>query len=325
LIDPENTSLASGALIDNHSGFHRFHQSMNVHHLELFYYVARHGGIAAAVRNIPYGIQQPAVSAQIARLEESLGVKLFQRRPFLLTAAGADLFEFIEPFFGKLEAVEKGLRAAETPQLRVAAPSVVLHDYMPDVLQRVRGRFPNFRLHLHEAARVEAERLLTAQEIDFAITLIEQKTRPGLRVRSLIQLPLVLLVPKRSRISDARQLWEQDKIEETLITFLHEDPVQMHFQRELQKRHVDWFCGIEVNSARLIECYVGAGHGIGLAVAVPGFRPAPGIRVIPLADFAPVNIGVVWSGKLSLIAQQFLAEVEAEAKTLDSSGSRFRR
>ena len=58
---------------------------MNIHHLELFYFVARHGGIAAAVRNIPYGIQQPAVSSQIAKLEESLGTKLFQRRPFALS------------------------------------------------------------------------------------------------------------------------------------------------------------------------------------------------------------------------------------------------
>ena len=48
---------------------------MNIHHLELFYFVAKHGGIAAAVRNIPYGIQQPAVSGQIAKLEESLGTK----------------------------------------------------------------------------------------------------------------------------------------------------------------------------------------------------------------------------------------------------------
>ena len=51
---------------------------MNVHHLELFYYVARHGGIMPAVRNIPYGIQQPAVSSQIAQLEEFLGVTLFR-------------------------------------------------------------------------------------------------------------------------------------------------------------------------------------------------------------------------------------------------------
>ena len=32
---------------------------MNIHHLELFYYVARHGGISEAVRKMPYGIQHP--------------------------------------------------------------------------------------------------------------------------------------------------------------------------------------------------------------------------------------------------------------------------
>ena len=63
---------------------------MNIHHLELFYFVAKHGGIAAAVRNIPYGIQQPAVSGQIAKLEESLGTKLFQRPPFALSPTGTE-------------------------------------------------------------------------------------------------------------------------------------------------------------------------------------------------------------------------------------------
>ncbi len=72
---------------------------MNIHHLELFYYVAKHGGIMPAVRNIPYGIQQPAVSAQVAQLEEFLGVTLFQRRPFALTPAGEKLYGFIQPFF----------------------------------------------------------------------------------------------------------------------------------------------------------------------------------------------------------------------------------
>jgi len=52
---------------------------MNIHHLELFYYVARHGGISRAVRNMPYGIQQPAVSSQILLLEEDLGTRLFAR------------------------------------------------------------------------------------------------------------------------------------------------------------------------------------------------------------------------------------------------------
>jgi DNA-binding transcriptional LysR family regulator len=90
---------------------------MNVHHLELFYFVAKHGGIAAAVRNIPYGIQQPAVSGQIAKLEESLGTKLFQRRPFALSRCG--LFEFIKPFFDNIETVaEKPARMLHRSESR---------------------------------------------------------------------------------------------------------------------------------------------------------------------------------------------------------------
>ena len=64
---------------------------MKVHHLELFYYVAKHGGISEAARNMPYGIQQPAISGQIIQLEEFLGVALFHRRPFALTTAGEEL------------------------------------------------------------------------------------------------------------------------------------------------------------------------------------------------------------------------------------------
>src|SRR5438445_231288 len=145
---------------------------MNIHHLELFYFVAKHGGIAAAVRNIPYGIQQPAVSGQIAKLEESLGTKLFQRRPFALSPSGLELFEFIKPFFDNIEIVGEKLRQNRSPQLRIAAPSIVLHDYIPELLQKLRTKFPEFRLYLHEAARAEAERLLLAREVDLAFTLV---------------------------------------------------------------------------------------------------------------------------------------------------------
>src|SRR6058998_2139797 len=99
---------------------------MNIHHLELFYYVAKHGGISEAVRNIPYGIQQPAVSGQIAKLEEFVGTTLFTRRPFSLTPAGEELYEFIKPFFGNINSVTEKLCSGASQQLRVGASETVL-------------------------------------------------------------------------------------------------------------------------------------------------------------------------------------------------------
>jgi DNA-binding transcriptional LysR family regulator len=74
---------------------------MNVHHLELFYYVVRYRGISAAVRKIPYGIQQPAVSGQMRQLEDDVGKELFERSPFRLTPAGEKLFGYVRLFFKK--------------------------------------------------------------------------------------------------------------------------------------------------------------------------------------------------------------------------------
>src|SRR5688500_3452505 len=109
---------------------------MNVHHLELFYYVAKYGGISEAVRNIPYGIQQPAVSGQIIQLEEFLGVTLFRRRPFELNPAGVELFQFIEPFFGKLNSITAKLQGGSEHRIRVGASEIVLRDHLPALVEK---------------------------------------------------------------------------------------------------------------------------------------------------------------------------------------------
>lgn len=289
---------------------------MNIHHLELFYYVAKHGGIAAAVRKIPYGIQQPAVSGQISRLEESLGTVLFQRRPFALLPPGIELYRFIRPFFDDIENIGQSIRGGRAPQLRIAAPAIVLHDYIPELLQRVREVFPKFRLVLHEAARSQAERLLQEGEVDLAITAIERKPMPGIQARALLDLPFALLVTKRHPLRRAEELWRRDKIEDTLISFSHDDPLHALYQRGFNQLGVDWFPSVEVNSARLIECYVAHGYGIGLMVLTPGYVPPAKLRVIPLPAFPTVTIGAAWAAKLSPIARQFLDELETEALRL---------
>ena len=126
-----------------------------------------------------------------------------------------------------------------------------------------------------------------------------------MRFFPLLELPLILLVHKKSKLARAGELWKRDKIEETLITFPRADPVHVHFQHGLQRLGVEWFCGIEVNSARLIERYVASGYGIETSLQV---------RSLPLPHFSPVIVGAAWSGKLSNIAQQLLAELETEAQ-----------
>jgi DNA-binding transcriptional LysR family regulator len=292
---------------------------MNVHHLELFYYVARHGGIMPAVRNIPYGIQQPAVSSQISQLEEFLGVTLFQRRPFALTAEGEKLFEFIQPFFSNLDKIAGELQGGKARHIRIGASTVVLREHLPEIFQAVLKKFKGLKLSLRDGYPAQLEDLLQRDEIDLAVTLIEKKIQSGIHSLTFLELPLVLLVEKTSAVNSAEELWRRDKIAEPLICLPPSESPSREFLQELQKRGVDWFPGIEASSVDLVEAYVASGLGIGVSVAIPGKTFAAGLRALPLSGFAPVVIGALWRGRKTPLIEAFLAETQRRAKALAGS------
>lgn len=172
---------------------------MNIHHLELFYYVAKHGGIMEAVRNMPYGIQQPAVSGQIIQLEDSLGVKLFQRRPFLLSPGGQKLYDSIRPFFDSIDDVCEQIREGTSELIRLGAPTLVLDRYFPEIIHALKETLPDVKFALKEGHTNQVLKLLLDGQIDIAITTLTEDIPKGVHQTPLIDIELNLLVPKNPR------------------------------------------------------------------------------------------------------------------------------
>ena len=287
---------------------------MNIHHLELFYYVARHGGITEAVRHIPYGIQQPAVSGQVAQLEEFLGVTLFHRRPFALTNQGKKLFKFIQPFFSELDQVATDLQGGRVRHIRVGASTLILRDHLPGLFQGVRKKFPGLKIAVREGFPSQLEHLLRESEIDLAVTLIEKKASPGIHSLGLLELPLVLVVEKSSKLTSAEQLWKRDKITEPLICLPQDGPLCKNFLARLNELGVEWFPSMEASSVDLIEAYVASGLGIGVSVAIPHKTLPSNVQTLPLAGFPPVIVGAMWRGRITPLLQAFLDELKLRAK-----------
>ena len=289
---------------------------MNVHHLELFYFVAQHGGIMPAVRNIPYGIQQPAISAQVAQLEEFLGVTLFQRRPFALTGEGEKLFRFIQPFFANLDKVASEIQGGQARHFRIGASTIVLREHMPQLLNGVRKKFPGLKISLREGFPVQLESLLSRDEVDLVITMIDRTAPPGFESLVLMELPMVLLVEKTSKIKSAAELWQRDKIDDALICLPGHEALTKNFQARLAALGVEWFSTMEASSADLIETYVANGLGIGVSVSVPGKALPKNVRVLALPDFPVVVVGALWRGKKSPLLEAFLDMAKVRAKEL---------
>jgi len=283
---------------------------MNVHHLELFYYVAKHSGISAAVRHIPYGIQQPAVSGQMSALEADLGVRLFERSPFRLTPPGKKLLAHVEPFFEGLEGLSLDLRNGDRPELRLGASELVLRLHLSSVTQRLRSRHPGLRLSMCSGYQMQFETWLRDGLIDLALVPIERKVGGRQSQLRLIRTPLVLLVPAKSSWRSAADLWKQKKPKEPLVAMPASSSVTRSFQRDLRRLGVTWPQSVEATSMEMITSYVANGEGLGVNLAVPEAIQHPEVRALPLDDFTPVEIGLRWNGDPSPLLRDVIVALQ---------------
>ncbi len=293
---------------------------MKLHHLELFYYVAKHEGITEAARKMPYGIQQPAVSGQIKALEEDLGISLFHRRPFALTPAGEELYEFIHPFFSRIDRFTEQLRREESCHLRLAASATVLGNHLPEVLQSLRSEVPDLRLTLRELGNTELENALRKEETDVAISVIHRRIGPNIKAIKLLDLPLALAVPGNCPITSFQELVDASAggyLSHPLVSLPQSEQVARLFQRGLLAANLRWEPSMEVSELGLILNYVSRGFGFGVAVDIPGVAWPDHVKKIPLPDhFPPLSLGVLHTGELKPIAEHFLQLVKKKASRL---------
>ncbi len=147
-------------------------------------------------------------------------------------------------------------------------------------------------------------------------TLTEKKPPSGLNGEALIELPLILLVPVKSPLKNADELWKRDKIQEPLICLPAMETICKNFQQGLNRLGIDWFPAIEVTSVDIIESYVANGFGIGLTVSIPKTKMSPKVRSLGLPGFVPVIIGALWRGKPSGLTRMLLDELQARARHL---------
>ena len=101
---------------------------LNYHHLLYFWVVAREGSISRASQHLH--LAQPTISAQIGRLEKSLGADLFQKagRNLQLTDTGRMVFRYADEIFSlgrELSDAVKGRPVGQPLRFTVGTPDVL--------------------------------------------------------------------------------------------------------------------------------------------------------------------------------------------------------
>jgi DNA-binding transcriptional LysR family regulator len=180
----------------------------------------------------------------------------------------------------------------------------------------VHKKFPGLKVALREGFPEQLEDFLAKDEVDLVITLIERKPPAGFQSQVLLELPLVLLVQKDSPLKSAEELWKRDKIADSLICLPANAGLTKQFLGRLAELNVEWFPSVEASSMDLIETYVANGLGIGVGVGVPKRTLPANVRALPLKNFPPALIGVLWRGKNTPLLEAFLDMARKRAREI---------
>jgi DNA-binding transcriptional LysR family regulator len=147
---------------------------VELNQLQCFVAVLEEGGFKRATARL--GITQPALSYQIKRLEEELGVQVFHRGPggITPTAAGRVLLEHARQVIAAVREAHQAVRELSngvTGEIRIGTIKCVGTYFLPRVLGEIRAKHPMVRLKLlHRDSEVLLESLL-ANELDVALVI----------------------------------------------------------------------------------------------------------------------------------------------------------
>ncbi|SEJ50491.1 DNA-binding transcriptional regulator, LysR family [Sphingobium sp. AP50] len=141
--------------------------------LRKFLVVAEQGNFTRAAEHL--NIAQPALSRQIARLEEQLGIDLIDRqsRPFQLTRAGRHLQKESAALLeqaGRMERTVRQIGSRTMRVLNVAFSPTIVYGGLPDVMSRVEERLRHIDVRWSELRSSELAESLRMGSIDIAFS-----------------------------------------------------------------------------------------------------------------------------------------------------------
>ncbi|RYG61361.1 MAG: LysR family transcriptional regulator [Alphaproteobacteria bacterium] len=145
---------------------------MNLRDLQYVLLVAehRHFGRAAEAANV----SQPTLSAQIKKLEEELGVVLFERdsRNVALTQAGIAVVAEARNALVHVDAMRDAARVHNDPlggELRLGVIASLSPFLVPDLLERLQFDAPRMRMVVHEGLTDALVASVVNRELDAAV------------------------------------------------------------------------------------------------------------------------------------------------------------
>lgn len=207
--------------------------------------VAEYGGVTRAAHVL--NLTQSAVSMQVKRLEEMLGLALLDRsgRGVQLSSAGEQMLTYARRILVlNDEAVARLTDKEYEGEIVLSVPYDIVYPHIPQVLQRFQAAWPRMKVQLQAVNTRKAKEDFAAGLCDLILTT-EDHCDPG--GETLTQLPLVWIG------APGGQAWRQRPLR---LALGRHCAFRAGVLSALDRAAIDWEAAVESDSDRTLEAAV---------------------------------------------------------------------
>ncbi|MGJ0577934.1 LysR family transcriptional regulator [Xenorhabdus bovienii] len=267
-------------------------------HIEIFHAVMTTKNLTDAA--VLLKTSQPTVSRDLARFEQLLKFRLFDRIKGRLfpTAQGLRLFEEVQRSYYGLERIlnaAESIRQFEHAQLSIACLPVFSQSLLPKACHSFIQRYPEAKLTIVPQESPLLEEWLSAQRHDIGLT--EHLQAPaGTEQETLITLNEVCVLPASHPLSQKSRLMPEDFHEQKFISLSITDSYRQLIDTIFSEHHVNRNMIMETHSAASICAMISEGIGMSVVnplTALDYLDKNAGICVRPFSIDIPFTVSLI--------------------------------
>ncbi|MBF8377666.1 LysR family transcriptional regulator [Alicyclobacillus mali] len=285
--------------------------------LEYFVAVAEELHFGRAAKRL--GLTQPPLSQQIQKLEDEIGVTLFDRtnRRVQLTHAGRALLAEARKVLADAQTAVKAARdaaAGRVGRLSVAFVGSATYGWLPEVIRAYQERHPDVELVLREMPTPAQMEALTAGEVDVGVVRLPAQ-HPDLHIRLVERDDCVAVVPSEHSLAARSSLFLVELAEEPFVLVsraiwpgLYDGFITLARALGFEPR-----VRLEVTEVQTAVGLVAAGLGVSIVPSATERVHRRDVRYLHIDGQSPtVELGVAWRRRdTSPLVAAFLAIAES--------------
>jgi DNA-binding transcriptional LysR family regulator len=240
---------------------------MNTEYLYTFQEIVRLGSFSEVAKKL--GISQPAVSFQVQKLEQELGIRLIDRsqRTIIPTSAGKRLLCFAELVEMERENLNHDLeqmRSEVTGDLLISASTIPGEYLLPPLLAKFKKLHPAVKIQVDVSDSAEVIQGIRDSKYEVGFCGIVPDS-PGLDFFRIASDEIVLIVPAEHPLAQQSEIALEELTDEPFIFRESTSGTQRSLEEGLVRAGLDikrWTTHLVLGSTQAVVSAVAAGAGI---------------------------------------------------------------